>query len=156
MATRRTTLAGHDWREASPEASPDAVVRLAGTVAGAPARLEFSRDDLATHVLMLGPSGTGKTNVLREALRQVKGSLRPGDTMCVFDPKGDFLPLLDPTRDLAVPGGAEVGHLDDDLVLLFRLCNDHFLWIINQCLGDNFNQFFHLKHLALLGDAGNL
>ena len=116
MATRRTTIEGHDWRRALPEASPDAVVRLAGTVAGAPARLELSRDDLATHVLMLGPSGTGKTNVLREALRQIKASLRPGDTMCVFDPKGDFLPLLDPARDLAVPGGSDAWNVFGDVV----------------------------------------
>lgn len=116
MATRRTTIEGHDWRRALPEASPDAVVRLAGTVAGAPARLELSRDDLATHVLMLGPSGAGKTNVLREALRQIKASLRPGDTMCVFDPKGDFLPLLDPARDLAVPGGSDAWNVFGDVV----------------------------------------
>lgn len=116
MVARDRVVSGYDWRAEAPAPAPDAVVRLAGTVGGASAKLALSEGDLATHVLFLGPSGTGKTNALRELLRQAKASMLPGDTMCVFDPKGDFLPLLDPSLDLAVPGGADAWNVCGDVV----------------------------------------
>lgn len=106
---RERTLCGCDWRSTTPTDVPDALVRLAGTCAGRPAQLSLTRRDLATHTLMLGPSGTGKTNVLGEVLRQVKRSMRPGDAMCVFDPKGDFRSLFDPSRDVVVPSAVGNG-----------------------------------------------
>lgn len=115
-AMRDRVLSGDDWRAVAPTYASDALVRLAGTSAGAPATLGLSADDLATHVLFLGPSGTGKTNALRELLRQVKASMRPGDTMCVFDPKGDFLSLFDPSLDLVIPGGENAWNVCGDVV----------------------------------------
>ena len=116
MTVRRRMLGGHDWRQAVPAAAPDAVVRLGGKVQGAPATLGLSRGDLATHVLFLGPSGTGKTNALGAVLRQVKADMRPGDSLCVFDPKSDFRHLADPDRDLVVPGGQDAWNLFGDVV----------------------------------------
>lgn len=104
---RERTLCGFDWRKEAPAGAPSALVRLEGTCASVPTRLELTARDLATHMLMLGPSGVGKTNVLGEMLRQVKRSMRAGDALCVFDPKGDFLSLVDPLRDVVVPGSAE-------------------------------------------------
>lgn len=116
MTVRRRMLGGHDWRQAAPAATPDAAVRLDGRVLGAPATLGLSLGDLATHTLFLGPSGTGKTNVLGAVLRQVKAGMRPGDSLCVFDPKGDFASLVDHERDLVVPGGRDAWNLFGDVV----------------------------------------
>lgn len=116
MTVRDRVLSGDDWRVEAPAPAPGALARLSGWSMGRKATLSLAEGDLATHVLFLGPSGTGKTNALRELLRQVKASLRPGDTMCVFDPKGDFLSLLDPSLDLAVPGGADAWNVCGDVV----------------------------------------
>lgn len=113
---RRRMLNGHDWRQARPAAAPDAVARLDGRVMGTPATLGLSSSDLATHALFLGPSGTGKTNVLGAVLRQVKAAMRPGDSLCVFDPKGDFTFLADPEHDLVVPGDRNAWNLFGDVV----------------------------------------
>ena len=116
MGVRTHVIEGADWRGAAPSACADAVVCLQGTAVGKPACLGLSRGDLATHLLLLGPSGTGKTNVLSEALRQIKATMRPGDTMCVFDPKGDFLGLADPATDVVLPGGAQSWNVFGDVV----------------------------------------
>lgn len=116
MTVRRRMIGGHDWRRTTSVAASDAMVRLDGRVMGASATLSLTRNDLATHVLFLGPSGTGKTNVLGAVLRQVKAGMRPGDSLCVFDPKGDFASLADPRFDLVVPGERDAWNLFGDVV----------------------------------------
>lgn len=44
----------------------------------------------ARHLLLLGGSGCGKTNVFRFALRQLRQAMTAADTAIIFDTKGEF------------------------------------------------------------------
>lgn len=53
--------------------------------------LRFSLEELATHFLFLGSTGTGKTNAICHVVRILKDSIMTGnDVMIVFDTKGDY------------------------------------------------------------------
>jgi len=54
--------------------------------------LKIPRASLQTHLLILGASGSGKTNaIIKQVLR---GCLAQGDAAVVFDPKGDLLAIV--------------------------------------------------------------
>jgi type IV secretory pathway TraG/TraD family ATPase VirD4 len=46
---------------------------------------------LSTHILFLGGIGTGKTNGMKQIVRQLRAGSREGDVFIFFDTKGDFL-----------------------------------------------------------------
>jgi len=45
---------------------------------------------LSQHILLLGGTGTGKTNALFQMLRQLKLNMTENDVMVIFDTKGDY------------------------------------------------------------------
>ena len=54
-------------------------------------RFGITRDQLSTHCLMLGSTGTGKTNAILHFVKQLKASMNSEDVMLVFDSKLDFV-----------------------------------------------------------------
>lgn len=54
-------------------------------------RFGISRDQLSTHCLLLGSTGTGKTNAILHFVKQLKASMKSDDVMLVFDSKLDFV-----------------------------------------------------------------
>lgn len=48
-------------------------------------RFGITRDQLSTHCLMLGSTGTGKTNAILHCIKQLKASMNSEDVMLVFD-----------------------------------------------------------------------
>ena len=54
-------------------------------------RFGITRDQLSTHCLMLGSTGTGKTNAILHCIKQLKASMNSEDVMLVFDSKLDFV-----------------------------------------------------------------
>lgn len=68
-----------------------APLHIPGQVRGQPYILPLNEKVLSTHVIAFGQTGCGKTNVLRELLRQQRAHLAPCDVIVCFDPKGDFL-----------------------------------------------------------------
>ena len=69
------------------------MIQLVGTENKNRTKLSFSKVDLSTHVLNIGATGTGKTNVIFEMTRQIKNQLTLDDAMIVFDTKKDFSAL---------------------------------------------------------------
>lgn len=55
-------------------------------------RTKFSMDEsiLSKHLLLLGGTGCGKTNVFYHIISQIKQKMTHNDVMIVFDTKGDF------------------------------------------------------------------
>lgn len=53
----------------------------------------ISKDALARHLLLLGGSGSGKTNILSQVVEQllVSGASRSNDAVLIFDTKGDYI-----------------------------------------------------------------
>ena len=54
-------------------------------------RFGITRDQLSTHCLMLGSTGSGKTNAILHFVKQLKTSMNSEDVMLVFDSKLDFV-----------------------------------------------------------------
>ena len=73
--------------------------------------VRLSPEDLSTHVLFLGTTGSGKTNAIRHLLRAVRAEMSSDDVMVIFDTKGDYL------REFYNPG--------KDVVLAHRKLENH-------------------------------
>jgi type IV secretory pathway TraG/TraD family ATPase VirD4 len=69
---------------------PGAPVRVSGTFGGAKAAFSVTEDALSKHTLLVGGTGTGKTNLFYHFVDQIKGKLGKNDVMIIFDSKGDF------------------------------------------------------------------
>ena len=93
MKAMQHMVLGTRLDEGKPAACTRPAVKLAGVCRGSRCAVTIGERDLARHVLFVGSSGSGKTNCIAELLAQVKGQMRPHDSMLVFDPKGDFLPF---------------------------------------------------------------
>lgn len=50
----------------------------------------LTQEQLSTHCLLLGSTGTGKTNTILHFIQQLKNSMNSEDVMLVFDSKLDF------------------------------------------------------------------
>ena len=81
-------------------------VRLLGNINNKRTELCLSAEDLSTHTLATGGTGSGKTNVIFEITRQIKGQLTAEDVMIIFDTKRDFLTLRD-GRDVVISNSLE-------------------------------------------------
>ena len=51
---------------------------------------KLSNDILSKHVLLIGSTGTGKTNLFYHMVNQLKSAMSANDVMLIFDSKGDF------------------------------------------------------------------
>lgn len=73
-----------------PKPSPSDVLHFNGTCSGTPAAFSMDNDTLSRHVLLLGGTGTGKTNLFFHCVRQLKARMTSNDVMIIFDTKGDY------------------------------------------------------------------
>jgi len=74
----------------APVSSSKSVVRFNGTHQGSASSFHIDESILDKHMLFIGGTGTGKTNLFKHCVSQLKGSLQPEDVMIIFDTKGDF------------------------------------------------------------------
>ena len=66
-------------------------VWIPGTFRQTPLRLCITDDIFSKHILLIGATGCGKTNVFNFFVQQLKGCMTKDDVMIVFDTKGDFV-----------------------------------------------------------------
>ena len=57
---------------------------------GPSARLTLDDELLSTHILFLGGIGSGKTNAMKQLVRQLRAKNGQNDVFVIFDTKGDF------------------------------------------------------------------
>lgn len=72
---------------------PDAlksVVRIQGEFRGQKSAFGISEEVLSKHILLVGGTGSGKTNLFYHMVRQLKAKMTADDVMLIFDSKGDF------------------------------------------------------------------
>lgn len=65
-------------------------VKLPGSFKNNTTTLYFDSDLLSKHLLLIGGTGCGKTNVFNYFIDQLKKNMRQSDVMIVFDTKGDY------------------------------------------------------------------
>lgn len=87
MITKTETLYGNRVAENSvPAISAHPAILLSGNGK----HFGITGDQLSTHCLLLGSTGTGKTNAILHFVKQLKSSMNSEDVMLVFDSKLDF------------------------------------------------------------------
>jgi len=69
---------------------PNASVRINGEHKGTRKPFSVSDEILSKHLLLVGGTGSGKTNVFYHFVSQLKKKLSRDDVMLIFDSKGDF------------------------------------------------------------------
>lgn len=72
MLIAKEIVLGNSLEQGTVPIRRDPVIQLLGTVKNAKTKLSLSAEDLSTHVLNTGATGSGKTNVIYEMTRQIK------------------------------------------------------------------------------------
>ena len=106
MLVAKETLLGNSLEKNIVPIRKNPHVRLLGRTNNKCTELCLSTEDLSTHILATGGTGSGKTNVIFEMTRQIKDRLTAEDVMIIFDTKRDFLKLRD-ERDVVISNSLE-------------------------------------------------
>lgn len=71
--------------------------------------LSFSmnEDMISKHILLVGGTGSGKTNVFNQIVSQIKRKMTDNDVMIIFDTKGDYFKLFFDEKKDIVLGNSE-------------------------------------------------
>jgi type IV secretory pathway TraG/TraD family ATPase VirD4 len=87
---QRAVLKGLQIAKDIPYRDPDAFLSLVGTDGnGKSAFLPIGDALLSRHILLLGGPGTGKSNMMRHLIRNLRANLTDADVMLVLDPTGE-------------------------------------------------------------------
>lgn len=86
MILHKTTILGDQLLENSIPSPTQALISFVGNKK----KFGITRDQLSTHHLLLGSTGTGKTNAILHLIKQLKSQMNENDVMLVFDSKLDF------------------------------------------------------------------
>lgn len=98
---QRTILKGMQIAKDIPYRDPDAFLSLVGVDgSGKNAFMPIGENLLSRHVLLLGGPGTGKSNMLRHLLRNLRVNLTGADILLVLDPTGEHAAALSQTGDV--------------------------------------------------------
>lgn len=78
------------------------IAKIPGTYNYAPYALPFSQELLSKHCLLLGGTGSGKTNFIYHLISQIKPKLSVDDVMIIFDTKGDYFKRFHAESDIVI------------------------------------------------------
>lgn len=73
-----------------PPDMPKAVIHVPGEFRGKNTSFGLTEEMLSKHILLVGGTGCGKTNLFYHMVQQIKARLTPNDVVLIFDSKGDF------------------------------------------------------------------
>lgn len=92
-----------------PPTSAGGVIKFNGSVDGSSSGFSIDNDLLEKHILFVGGTGSGKTNLFKHFVSQIKSQMTADDVMIVFDTKGDFFTrFYDSSRDLIIGNSREL------------------------------------------------
>lgn len=77
-------------------------VRLPGLFKSKHFSININDDILSKHILLIGGTGSGKTNLFYYFVDQLRSNLTPQDVMIIFDTKGDFCNKFFKTGDYLI------------------------------------------------------
>jgi type IV secretory pathway TraG/TraD family ATPase VirD4 len=92
MVTNSVVIRGDSVSKTSPpKINSNICVSVPGCFNKQHMNLNISSDILSKHILLIGGTGCGKTNVFNYFIKQIKQKMTKDDVMIVFDTKGDFI-----------------------------------------------------------------
>lgn len=69
---------------------PKSTIRIPGEFRKKKTSFGLTEDILSKHILLVGGTGCGKTNLFYHMVRQIRSKLTSNDVVLIFDSKGDF------------------------------------------------------------------
>ena len=90
MITKTIPLYGSVIEHNAMPSVPAPTIAIPGKFNNSHTSLFLNQDILSKHILMIGGTGCGKTNVYYHIVDQIKRRLTPNDVMIIFDTKGDY------------------------------------------------------------------
>lgn len=101
------------------------MLRLQGTCKSAPAVLGIDRETIGQHMLILGGTGSGKTNLIFTMADQIFRNMQEDDTVIILDTKGDYYREFKDRAYSCVIGNSKMYRRISEKWNLFReLCAD--------------------------------
>lgn len=104
--TREVVYGGLVENNTPPPDIPRALVHINGEFNGARKSFGISEEMLSKHVLLVGGTGSGKTNLFYHFVSQLKKKLSKDDVMLIFDSKGDFHKKFFSAGDIVIGNSA--------------------------------------------------
>lgn len=90
-----------------------ATVRIQGTYNGSKAAFGLTEEILSKHVLLVGGTGSGKTNLFYHIVKQLTARMTKDDVMLIFDSKGDFYNKFYTKGDIVIGNSAQYRKISD-------------------------------------------
>ena len=81
---------------------PKAVIHVPGEFKGKRTTFGLTEEILSKHVLLVGGTGCGKTNLFYHMVQQIKSKLTSNDVVLIFDSKGDFYSKFHSKGDIVI------------------------------------------------------
>ena len=91
----------------------NATIQVPGMFRGKKASFSLTEDILSKHVLLVGGTGCGKTNLFYHFVRQIKSKLTANDVVLIFDSKGDFYKKFYSKGDIVIGNSAQYRKLSE-------------------------------------------
>ena len=85
-----TPIFGKVLDSSAPFHSQNPLITINGLCNGVKASFSLNEEILSKHLLLIGGTGCGKTNVFYHIIDQLKKNMTQNDVMIIFDTKGDF------------------------------------------------------------------
>ena len=107
MNMKRTPVYGTMLEQNPLGGSSSGPVSLPGKFGAKPTSIKLDDSILSKHMMLIGGTGCGKSNVFYYIIEQLKRQMTSKDVMIVFDTKGDYYKLFAEKRDLVIGNSAE-------------------------------------------------
>lgn len=78
------------------------LLHISGQYKGNATRFGVSTDEISKHTLLVGGTGSGKTNLFYHIVDQIKAKMTSNDVMLIFDSKGDFFSKFFSPTDVVI------------------------------------------------------
>lgn len=96
-----------------PPDTTKAVVRLQGVFNTEKKAFGLTEEVLSKHILLVGGTGSGKTNLFYHIVKQLTGKMTKDDVMLIFDSKGDFYNKFYTKGDIIIGNSAQYRKASD-------------------------------------------
>lgn len=90
-----------------PQDTLKSVIKINGKFQGQDSAFGISEEVLSKHILLVGGTGSGKTNLFYHMVKQLKSKMTQDDIMLIFDSKGDFHKKFFSDRDVLIGNSAQ-------------------------------------------------
>ncbi|MCL1988187.1 MAG: type IV secretion system DNA-binding domain-containing protein [Firmicutes bacterium] len=99
-------------------------VRIPGQFNSQSSPFFITTETLSKHTLLVGGTGSGKTNLFYHIVRQLKKQLTNDDVMLIFDSKGDFHKKFCATTDVVIGNSAQYRKISDKWSIYHEIIAD--------------------------------